>query len=50
VLHVDVYPFLRTLCRRLGVEFGTVDMRWGVTDEASSDHSTVRMCVDEIHR
>ncbi|WAR09807.1 NWD1-like protein [Mya arenaria] len=46
----DVYPFLRTLCRRLGVEFGTVDMRWGVTDEATSDHSTVNMCVSEIHR
>ncbi|KAL4224823.1 hypothetical protein ACF0H5_015519 [Mactra antiquata] len=46
----DVYPFLRSLCRRLGVEFGTVDMRWGVTEEATLEHSTVEMCVNEIER
>ncbi|XP_045175580.2 NACHT domain- and WD repeat-containing protein 1-like isoform X2 [Mercenaria mercenaria] len=46
----DVYPYLRGLCRRLGVDFGTVDMRWGVTQEATLDHSTVEMCVNEIHR
>ena len=46
----DVYPYLRSLCRRLGVDFGTVDMRWGVTQEATLDHSTVDMCVNEIHR
>ncbi|XP_060585763.1 NACHT domain- and WD repeat-containing protein 1-like, partial [Ruditapes philippinarum] len=46
----NVYPYLRSLCRRLGVDFGTVDMRWGVTKEATLDHSTVDMCVNEIHR
>lgn len=46
----DVYPYLRTLCRRLGIDFGTVDMRWGVTEEATLEHSTVAMCVREIER
>lgn len=46
----DVYPYLRTVCGRLGIEFGTVDMRWGVTEEATMDHSTVDMCVNEIQR
>ena len=41
---------MRTLCRRLGVDFGTVDMRWGVTEEATNDHSTVEMCVREIKK
>ncbi|XP_045168880.2 NACHT and WD repeat domain-containing protein 2-like isoform X2 [Mercenaria mercenaria] len=46
----DVYPYVREICRRLGLEFGTIDMRWGVTDEATKHHATVKMCVDEIQR
>ena len=29
-LHGDVFPYLRKLCRTLGLHFMPVDMRWGV--------------------
>jgi len=46
----DVYPFLRDICRRLGLDFGVSDMRWGVTDHATNTHATVKLCTDEIYR
>ena len=44
-----VYPKLKTFCRRLGnYEFQVVDMRWGVRDEATDDHMTVDLCLEEL--
>ncbi len=31
----DVYPYLRFMCRILGLDFGTVNMRWEVREEAA---------------
>ncbi|ESO82088.1 hypothetical protein LOTGIDRAFT_135306 [Lottia gigantea] len=44
-----VYPMLKEYCReRHGLEFQVVDMRWGVRDEATDDHMTVQLCMQEI--
>ena len=44
----DVYPNLRTYCQGHGLEFQVVDMRWGVRDEATADHKTSELCMQEI--
>ncbi|XP_071108697.1 NACHT and WD repeat domain-containing protein 2-like [Haliotis cracherodii] len=44
-----VYPKLKEYCReRHGLEFQVVDMRWGVRDEATDDHMTTELCMQEI--
>ncbi|CAG5115605.1 unnamed protein product [Candidula unifasciata] len=44
-----VYPRLKDYCReRHGLEFQVVDMRWGVRDEATDDHMTTQLCMQEI--
>ncbi|CAL1545368.1 unnamed protein product [Lymnaea stagnalis] len=44
-----VYPRLKDYCReKHGLEFQVVDMRWGVRDEATDDHMTTKLCMQEI--
>lgn len=51
LLIADVYPFLSTLARRVGVEFAwPSEMRWGIRSSASDEHSTSAICVHEILR
>jgi len=45
-----VWPALRRECRRRGVEFVEVDLRWGVTEEQSQRKETLRHCLAEIRR
>nr|XP_006817837.1 PREDICTED: NACHT and WD repeat domain-containing protein 1-like [Saccoglossus kowalevskii] len=45
----DSFPDLRLYCQQHGLEFEVVDMRWGIRDEASSDHMTTELCIREIH-
>ncbi|XP_076319840.1 NACHT and WD repeat domain-containing protein 2 isoform X1 [Tachypleus tridentatus] len=45
----EVYPRIKEYCReRHGLEFQVVDMRWGVRDEATDDHMTTELCMNEI--
>ncbi|KAI1720798.1 NACHT domain-containing protein [Ditylenchus destructor] len=45
----DVYPDLKRYCREThGLDFQVVDMRWGVRDEATDDHMTTNLCINEI--
>ncbi|XP_054714444.1 NACHT and WD repeat domain-containing protein 2-like [Uloborus diversus] len=45
----EVYPRIKDFCReKHGLEFQVVDMRWGVTDEATDDHLTTELCMTEI--
>ena len=46
----DVQPYLRELCSMFGYEFRFCEMRWGVRDEASEDHQTVNLCLQELIR
>ncbi|CAF0739662.1 unnamed protein product [Rotaria sp. Silwood1] len=49
-LYRRVFPPIKQRCAQLGYEFQVVDMRWGVSDTADSDHTADIMCMDEIHR
>ena len=46
----DVQPYLRELCTLFGYEFRFCEMRWGVREEASEDHQTVKLCMEELNR
>nr|XP_039254746.1 NACHT domain- and WD repeat-containing protein 1-like isoform X1 [Styela clava] len=48
VLYTHAYPELRNFCQSLGLEFHAIDMRWGVRDTASVDHSTTALCLLEV--
>eukprot|EP00808_Paulinella_micropora_P001310 g75551.t1 len=44
----DVYPYLQKLCQALGIEWGTVDMRWGVLSSTGLEHGTTEMCLSQL--
>jgi WD40 repeat protein len=45
-----VFPRLRELCMQHGCRFQAIDLRWGVSEEASLDQQTVKICLQEIKR
>jgi len=47
-LMIKVYPKLKEYCQSLGYDFQVVDMRWGIRDEATSDHMTSELCMKEL--
>ncbi|XP_071093648.1 NACHT domain- and WD repeat-containing protein 1-like [Haliotis cracherodii] len=44
----SAYPALKEVCQQQGYEFQVVDMRWGITDEATDDHMGTELCLREI--
>jgi len=44
------YPELRKLCMQHGFRFQAIDLRWGVSKEASLSQETMRICLREIER
>lgn len=50
ILHAEVFPMLREKCDAAGVQFQTVDLRWGVSEQASRDHRTIDICLEEVRR
>jgi hypothetical protein len=49
-LHEAVFPRLRELCQSRGARFQAIDLRWGVSEEASLDQQTMNICLGEIER
>lgn len=45
-----VFPRFRQDCAGRNVGFTEIDLRWGVTEEASKNGSTVEICLSEIDR
>jgi WD40 repeat protein len=45
-----VLPELRNRCRLRGVEFVSVDLRWGVTPEEVARRGTLKICLEEMER
>src|SRR5262245_54692393 len=45
-----VFPELRSRCRRRGVEFVGVDLRWGITREEAQQGAALAVCLAEIDR
>ncbi|OWF44316.1 NACHT domain- and WD repeat-containing protein 1-like [Mizuhopecten yessoensis] len=44
----EAYPKLRSYCQSRGYEFQVVDMRWGIREDASDDHTTFDLCMTEL--
>ena len=44
----DAYGKLQHFCHGLDLDIRVVDMRWGVTDDATNDHITEKLCLAEI--
>jgi len=49
-LQEKVFPKIRELCEQHGARLQVIDLRWGVSEEASLDQQTVKICIDEIKR
>ena len=49
-LQERVFPRLRELCAAHGTRFQAIDLRWGVSEEASLDQRTMKICLGEIAR
>jgi NACHT domain- and WD repeat-containing protein len=47
-LQERVFPRLHELCRANRAIFQAIDLRWGVSEEASEDQQTMRICFSEI--
>ncbi|MBD3352549.1 MAG: DUF4062 domain-containing protein, partial [Candidatus Lokiarchaeota archaeon] len=45
-----VFPELSKRCKQHGCQFQAVDLRWGISTEASLDHKTPIICREEIER
>src|SRR5215211_7511778 len=45
-----VFPRLRKLCQQYGARFQAIDLRWGVSEEATLDQQTIKICLSEIER
>jgi hypothetical protein len=50
ILHTDVFPRLRRLCARHGTRFQAIDLRWGVSGEASFDQRAATISLQEVRR
>lgn len=49
-LQRDTFPRLREYCMGRGCRFQAIDLRWGVSAEASRDQRTMRICSEELRR
>src|SRR4029077_12673550 len=49
-LQRHVWPALSILCRQHGARFQSIDLRWGVSEEAGFDQQTMPICLGEIAR
>ncbi len=45
-----IFPEIRALCRKRGVTFTEIDLRWGLTDEDVALGQVIRACLDEVDR
>ena len=45
-----VFPAMDALCRAYGARFRAVDLRWGVSEEASRDQQALDICLAEVAR
>ena len=48
VLATHAFPKLKAICANNDLDFKVMDMRWGVTDDATNEHITEELCLQEI--
>ena len=44
------FPRIQHICSSRGIQFVAVDMRWGITSEASSNAQVINICLRELDR
>ena len=49
-LQEKVFPRLRKLAAQYGCRFQAVDLRWGISEEATVDQKTMEICLAEVKR
>lgn len=50
MLNREIFPELEEYCARYGFLFQVVDLRYGVPESAISEHTTMKICLDEVKR
>lgn len=45
-----IFPRLEELCREHGALFQPIDLRWGITDEATMGQQTIEICLNEVRQ
>ena len=50
LLHDEVFPKVKAFCNKEGYEFQIIDLRWGIYTEATLNHKTMPICLDEVKR
>lgn len=50
VLQRQVFPALQEFCLARGARFQAIDLRWGVSEQASIDQRAINICLAEIAR
>ena len=45
-----IFPSVKAECRRRGVDFVALDLRWGINEETARSGKVVEICMDEIVR
>lgn len=50
LLQNRVFPRISALCESFGWQFEDIDLRWGVSQEASRKQKTMQICLNEIKR
>ena len=47
-LATNAYPKIKAFCAEQNLDFKIMDMRWGITDDATNEHITEHLCLQEI--
>lgn len=50
ILQEEVFPYLKEFCRSRGHRFQAIDLRWGISEEASLSQQAMNICLEEIER
>lgn len=49
-LQERVWPRLQSLCQQHGARFQAIDLRWGISEQASREQQIMQICLEEIRR
>jgi len=46
LLQTEVFPEIKVYCAEKGYTFQSIDLRWGVNQEAQLDQKTLELCLE----